>query len=1164
MMLARWFGVSLLLATAAPTPGPTDPAAASLSWNAFVAAWPTRVQEGRGSAEALAAHARATSEKPPRLESFAICVELAHAAADGWGEAICRLDARVRVGGMKPEDAEHWDAEGGRLAREIAGEDSGINALALNNQATFLRSRGKLPEARALYERSVAASRKALGPDSPDLAAGLRSLGSCQRAQGDTKGAREQILLSQAIVEKTEGKEDPDWARGQFQLGLLATGEGDYAAAIDFLQTALAVFVKAYGAEHPEATATQSAIAGSFVSLGKYAEARTLLEALLAVQTRTLPADSAERSRTISNLASAEMNLGDFRTSRKHFDEVVAIRRRVNGPQSPDLALALMNEGASIGLMGEPAEALPLLEEALSIEEKALGPDHPDVASFLGNVAAVEVELGAYARARLLLERAIALREAKLGPVHPKLASLLGNLGNVFYTEGDYAGARAVWERALAIREKTLGPDHPETGHTLDSLASVRQRLGDLAGAEDYQRRALAIVEKAHGSESRETAAALESLGALLVSKRDLAGARGLFERALAIREKALGAGGVGSTEAMIELANLDWADGRTDAALDRVRAALQIRERTLGREHPRVAQALVAQARILAGGGRGAEALPLLARASAIESRYLDEVLASTSERQKRAALRTVGAASAVMAIAPAVGTPDAARAAFASAIEWKGRSLDELAAERAQRARAPDARALAAAGELDEARRDLARVALSGPDSPGGGLAGDERARRIGALEKKIEALETELARRGAPLPGRRRPTADAVCAALPKGAALVETFEYQRTSAPPAAPESRLLAIVVRGGRCEPVLADLGPVAPISSAIVGWRRQLADDTGKARRGLPFDGAALAMRGKEVRALVWTPLERALGDAATVYLAPDGPLSALPFGALPAADGRGFLVEERTIDLLTSARDLVRRRSPPTAGGSILALGAPAYVTATPSPAARPSAGCSDLSALRWAPLPDTADEAAAVARGKRGTLRTGADASVEAFRRDAPGKRVIHLAVHGYLARCPVSAASGASPVPRGSGPGADLNPLLASGLVLAGSRAGEDGYLTALEVSGMDLSAADLVVLSACETGLGDVERGDGVYGLERAFLLAGARHLVLSLFQVPTVETASLMSRFYAARERGQDPATALRSAQRAQILALQKEGREPHPLFWAGFVSVGR
>ena len=133
---------------------------------------------------------------------------------------------------------------------------------------------------------------------------------------------------------------------------------------------------------------------------------------------------------------------------------------------------------------------------------------------------------------------------------------------------------------------------------------------------------------------------------------------------------------------------------------------------------------------------------------------------------------------------------------------------------------------------------------------------------------------------------------------------------------------------------------------------------------------------------------------------------------------------------------------------------------------------------------------------------------------------------------------------------------------------SGIVLAGAnreaKSGEeDGILSALEVSEMDLSKVELAVLSACQTGLGDVKTGEGVFGLRRAFLFAGARTLVTSLFEVPDKDTRDLMLRFYSGLKSGQGKLAALHAAQR-QLLQLRRQaGGAAHPFFWASFVMVG-
>jgi CHAT domain-containing protein len=137
----------------------------------------------------------------------------------------------------------------------------------------------------------------------------------------------------------------------------------------------------------------------------------------------------------------------------------------------------------------------------------------------------------------------------------------------------------------------------------------------------------------------------------------------------------------------------------------------------------------------------------------------------------------------------------------------------------------------------------------------------------------------------------------------------------------------------------------------------------------------------------------------------------------------------------------------------------------------------------------------------------------------------------------------------------------------SPLLRSGLALAGAntwlRGGsppvdaEDGLLTAEDVSGLDLRDTEMVVLSACETGLGDVRTGDGVYGLQRAFTLSGARTLVMSLWKVPDLQTEELMVAFYRRLLAGEPRALALRAAQR------EIREKYPEPLFWGGFVCQG-
>jgi CHAT domain-containing protein len=219
----------------------------------------------------------------------------------------------------------------------------------------------------------------------------------------------------------------------------------------------------------------------------------------------------------------------------------------------------------------------------------------------------------------------------------------------------------------------------------------------------------------------------------------------------------------------------------------------------------------------------------------------------------------------------------------------------------------------------------------------------------------------------------------------------------------------------------------------------------------------------------------------------------------------------------------------------------------------------------------ALHFPRLPGTRAEGERVAGRLEVRPWLGADA-LEGRLKGAGAPRVLHLATHGFFLsdqdRDP--AAEGAWVAGAGLGRLAGLgleNPLLRSGLALAGANTwlrrdqppqeAEDGLLTAEDVSGMDLSGTELVVLSACETGLGQVHVGEGVFGLRRAFVLAGARTLVMSLWKVPDQQTQELMDDFYERVLAGQPVAEALRGAQ----LALKD--REPDPHAWGAFVCLG-
>jgi CHAT domain-containing protein len=336
----------------------------------------------------------------------------------------------------------------------------------------------------------------------------------------------------------------------------------------------------------------------------------------------------------------------------------------------------------------------------------------------------------------------------------------------------------------------------------------------------------------------------------------------------------------------------------------------------------------------------------------------------------------------------------------------------------------------------------------------------------------------------------------------------------------------------------------------------------------------------------GRTLRKLIWQPLAKALAGCSSVVIAPDGRLCAVPFAALPGGKPGTYLIEEMAIAHVASARQLVelRSRKQPAAKGGLLALGGADY-----GPAAAGVRGWSDLPATRREArrLGDIYRSAFSESRPR---LLQGADASRAGLLRALAGgdrPRWLHLATHGFF-RPPASTKA------RSASLAADLpelavtySPQLLSGVVLAGAnRDPAANTLTAEEVGSLDLRGCELVVISACETGLGAAAGGEGLLGLQRAFHIAGSASVLASLWQVPDEATQVLMERFYDNLWSKKLPrGEALRQA---QLWLLRQGPRHPevvrgvvnpktgtgrrtladgsgrlHPFFWAAWVLSG-
>jgi CHAT domain-containing protein len=319
--------------------------------------------------------------------------------------------------------------------------------------------------------------------------------------------------------------------------------------------------------------------------------------------------------------------------------------------------------------------------------------------------------------------------------------------------------------------------------------------------------------------------------------------------------------------------------------------------------------------------------------------------------------------------------------------------------------------------------------------------------------------------------------------------------------------------------------------------------------------------------------------PVRKLLGATGDVFLSPDGELNLVPFGALPDENG-GYLVKRYRFTYLSSGRDLLRLALRADARGGATIVAAPDYGNMSQEPVATGKKSergqrSVDMGSIRFPPLPGTLTEARRLARILGDArLLTGAQATEGALKAmRAP--RLLHLATHGFfLADLPlatpnesqrgisISPVGSASALPRPYAAPPE-NPLLRSGLALAGAnrRASgqDDGILTAMEATSLDLAGTQLVVLSACETGMGDVRNGDGVYGLRRALVLAGAETQIMTLWRIDDEVTQGLMAEYYEKIRKGIGRSDAMRDA----TLNMLSNPNTANPKYWASFIVSG-
>jgi CHAT domain-containing protein/Tfp pilus assembly protein PilF len=1005
------------------------------------------------------------------------------------------------------------------------------------------------------------------------------------------------------VAEATFGTNNEITAASLNRLGNILSDLGRYPDAEATLKRALAIGEKVLGPEHDGISTMLNNLASIYEDEGRYPEAEPLYKRSLAIDEKTLAPTDQKIGSDLNNLALLYAKQGRYAEAEPLYKRAQDIDEKALGPNNPHFAVDLHNLALLYDTQGRYADAETLYTHAIFIDIKALGPYHPSVATDLIALAGVFVSQARYGQAEVLLKAALKIFEKSLGPDHPDVATALNNLALLYQDQGRYKEAEPLLQRALSISEKALGPDHPNVAANLTSLAGVYSDEGRYAEAEPLLKRALAIDEKALGPQNESVASVLSLLGAIYDSENRPDLSEPIYVRALSILIKAFGPDHPRVAASLSNLGLVMKREGHYDKAEPIFKRAIAINEKALGPDHPDLAVSLINLALLYEAEGRFADAAPLFERALEIIHKRFQYGFAYMSEKDRLlflATIQNVFPGYFSFSLAEHEHDPEAAARMYDVLLWEKGLVGTSVAALRAQVVASGDTQALKLLDDLTAKKAEASKLATARPPGWQESQA---------ALNEKANALEQQLARRVSSLNEKNilaSATWQDVQKSLRADEAAVEYVRFQFHNGKAFTGASNYVALVLTPKSKLPVFVDLGDARKLESTpIAAYREAVGQTRGVAPElpAQPVQGAANASSTTAYDAF-WKPLEPALGVSKRVYVSADGVLNQIPMGLFADSNGK-LLLEKYDVRQVNSTKDLLRTPHQAASKSAVL-LGNPkfdlteadqravlaklnignAQPSAAPAntlaSALAPSAGPAmsgqrsrDVRGGSLNPLPGTQVEVDAINNllknsGWQTTPYTG-DRALEEVVDHLHSPRLVHVATHGFFLSDQEIARENANRDDRSVG---FEDPMLRSGLYFAGAdrvQSGaapatglDDGVLTAYEASQLNLQGTELVVLSACETGLGQQSNGEGVFGLRRGLQEAGADAVMMSMWSVPDRETQELMALFYAKWLGGLDKPEALRQAQLKEREVVRQRYNKDLPFYWGAFVLISR
>ncbi len=1069
------------------------------------------------------------------------------------------------------------------IYKNIYGFKHSDVAMSLNNLSMLYSKIGQYEKAILLNEQAVAIYLDVRGKKHSDYATSLNNLAVLYYFTAQYESALpilEQVL---DIQEFNLGLYHTDVALSLNNIGLIYSQLGEYNKAIQIQNRALQIYRKVFGSEHVSVARTLNNLSVIYLKIGQHETALKLQEQVLIQYKNAYGPEHPDVTLSLSNIGSIHSEMGEYKNAMKYFDQALIINTKILGSEHPTVALNLNNLAALYSEIGSYDKALPLNVESIRIYRLVLGSEHPDVAMSLNNLASLYLSIGFFEKALPLQEQALWIWKKNLGEEHRDYAMGLNNLAVLYSEIGQNVKAIELNEFALNIRKKIFGIEHPDVAMSLNNLSLNYLDLGDFEKSIECSKKALEIYKVSFGMQHPDYALGLSNLASIYSGLGQFELALQLNEEALAIRKLLFGDTHIEVGLSLNNIASIYQDLKQNEKALSNYKMALSINEKAFGRNSPEVSLNLGNLSSVYSTMDQNEKVLsPLLEAVSILVKQiksnflilsevpkmeyiekelYQFEWLQSFSYNHPDLLLKSkkpVFNAQLFLngiVLRTSLALSQAVYSSGDSLLEQDYNHFISLKKHYAQ--------------SITKTIEDLKNAEIN-----------------LSVIEDSIEVVERRLSLRSKEFANdlvKEEIGFDDLTASLSKDAAYVYFSSFSYHNGKSWTDSIMYTAYVIQAEDKEPEQIRLFEQRALDSLL-----------SKQKSGV---GVNEVYGSSALYDLIWKPLLPSLIGSKKIYFSCSGALHSIAFSALQDNSG-SILSDKYSLHQISGPAQLVipsnpvlfTEKSPSNkdialfggidyqADSADMKLAVTSFITdSTFMFATRSMLPQETDRGSVWQPLPGTMQEVESIEKlfvsNTRSSVKYKGAAALEEQVKSQQAKqapKILHIATHGFFIPAPKEDLNKLDRQLRMSGDNAFQraeNPLLRSGLLFAGSAhtwkgeptllGAEDGILTAMEVSQLNLRNTRLSVLSACETGLGDVKGSEGVFGLQRAFKLAGVDYILMSLWSIPDKETNEYMQYFYGELLSTNNINTAYQTAQN------KMRSRYPdEPQKWAGMVLV--